>query len=211
MPDMSNVFRFAPAALLVPLVIVVVLTPKFTPAAPPNPSTKPVLALELPRPGEVARLLGSQSAKDSAAANTRWDYGFIAAYTLLFLSFALAGTPAMRVAIGVVALATAAFDYWEDAIIMKFIGNPELPASDIWFAGQGKWFCFFLSVTLIALLFARAGKWWWVVAALLAVPGVIGAVAALMRHRLIIDCITLPAIGALILATLLIPFVPRRP
>ena len=201
--------RFAPLGCLALLAIVLTRMPKFTPADPPNPPTKPVLALELPSPGDVAGLLRTEAARTSAAANTRWDYWFIAAYTLLFLSFAFAQSGALRTATIVVALATAALDCWEDSFIFKFIDDPSRPASDIWLAAQGKWFCFFLALILIAAVFARAGKWWWIPAILLAAPGLIGAIGALLRQRVVIDRITGPAIVALLLATLLVPFVPR--
>jgi hypothetical protein len=204
--------RWLPVASLALLVLVVLRMKPFVPGPEWPREKKPVLALELPYDdGEVRQLLGSCKATMTALQNTRWDYWFIAAYTLLFLSIAPLHQGAWRMGMVLVAVAAAAFDVWEDAVIMKFIAHPDLAvARDVWFPARAKWLCFFAAVMLVAPLFARAGRWWWIAAGLLAACGLAGAVASLVCDRKVIGAVTDPAVAVLAVAVLLLPFVARR-
>ena len=211
MLDNSVLIRWLPTVCLGLLIVIVLFTKPFKPGVQPDPPTKPVLALELPGDGEVQKLLSTTEARTTATANTEWDYWFIGGYALLFLSVALLYRVPLRIFLMAVAVGTAAFDVWEDAIIMRFIANPDTAvARSIWLPARGKWLCFFIAVALIAPLFVRAAKWWWVMASLLTVCGLIGAAGALLGKRVMIDRITGPTIVALSAAVLLLPAVSRR-
>jgi hypothetical protein len=109
-----------------------------------------------------------------------------------------------------VALATAAFDIWENKIIRRFIADPEnAQAADIWLPAKLKWFCFFLAVIFMALLFVRLGRWWWFAVLLIAAPAAIGMFASLTGRRVLIDQITGAAILAILVAALLLTFAYR--
>ena len=199
--------RWLPLICMALLGIVVARMPKFRPAAEPDPPTKPVLALELPGRGEVARLLATDDARDSAAANTNWDWWFIAGYTLLFLAFAVNHSWPLRAVTIAVALATAAFDVWENLVIKRFIADPANAVdAAVWLPAKLKWLCFFAAVALVALAFARLGRWWWIAAILIAAPATIGAIASLLGRRVLIDRVTGAAILAIVAAALLLPF-----
>lgn len=193
------------------LAALVARMPKFIPASQPDPPTKPVLALEFPADGEVRRLLASKDAIETATANTNWDSWFIAGYTLLFISFALSHAWPLRLVMIGFALATAAFDLWENEIIGRFIAKPENAVdADVWLPAKLKWFCFFLGVVFVATLFARLGRWWWLAVILIAAPGVIGMVASIAGRRVLIGPVTGAAILAILVAALLLPFVLRE-
>jgi hypothetical protein len=221
MPELRAVWRWVPIFFLIVAGFVGSRIPPFVPATAPNPDTetKPGLALQLPGEGEVPRLLGehakpsvAEQARTTAAANTKADYWFIAAYTLLFLSIALLQPrPMWRVGMIAVVLATAAFDLRENSVIERFIADPAHAVShDVWLPSQGKWFFFFITALFIAALFIRGAKGWWVVAALLALPALAGVAAALTRNRVLLERVMGPLLLALLVAVLLLPFALRR-
>lgn len=196
--------RWFPLAMLVVVLIVFASVKKFVPAGWEG-DTKPMLALELPHDdAEVQRLL-SGDGKFTARASIHWDYKFIAAYTLLFVAFALAHSRGWRVLLILAALATAALDVWENAIILRFIDRPEIAvAAEVRSVAQAKWLCFFVALMLVAPLFARAAGGWWTMVLLLILGGLAGIAATLVgRHELgvvsVVDSI------ALALAAVLLP------
>ncbi|MBV8520264.1 MAG: hypothetical protein JO197_22930 [Acidobacteria bacterium] len=210
---MADKWVWAPVACVALLAIAFACMSKFVPAPTPHPPKKPVLALEVPASdAEVAALLATKDAQASALANTRWDYWFIAAYTLLFLAMAWQQRDlGLRIAAMVLALAAAAFDVWEDLIIERFIRAPDhAHASEVWFPAQAKWFCIFAGVALTALLFARLGRWWWIAFAIvLIVPALVGAAAAIARIRPLLELTIDPTMELFALAALVWPFAAK--
>ena len=194
-----NVLRWLPLVFLVMVGVLGVVMPKFRPGIPVPKPLRPVLMLELPASNdELDGLLKTTDAPTSAAANTRCDYWFITAYTLLFLSLALFHAWPLRTALFIVAAATASLDLWENAVIWRFIGGARNHA-DILFPAYAKWFCFFAALALVALLF-RSG-WWWIVAIVALLPALAGMAGVLLRSRLVIVLATDVAVVALAVAT----------
>ena len=198
--------RFFPLGMLVIVLIVLMFAKKFVPPEGWKGDTRPTLALELPQDeAEVQQLLGSEQARDTARASTRWDYAFIAAYTLLFVAFALAHTRGWRVLLILAAAATAAFDVWENAIILRFVDRPELAvAAEVRSAAQAKWLCFFVAVALVAPLFARSAGAWWAMTIALILAG-LGGIAATLYGRHELGLVAVAASIALALAAVLVP------
>jgi hypothetical protein len=160
---------------------------------------------------DCIRALMAADARTTAAANTKADYWFIAAYTLLFLSIALLHQrPILRVGMIAVALATAGFDLWENSVIEKFIRDPAHAVSrDVWLPSQGKWFFFFITILFIVALNIRANEWR-STAAVLALAALVGIVAALTRNRLLLEYAMGPVLLMLTTAVVLLPFALRK-
>ena len=187
-----------PLLLLMAVILAVVVMPRFNAAVTIRRPEKAILMLELPKDdAELRGLLASPVAVESARANTKWDFGFIAIYTALFLSLGISMPPAPRMAMFIVAIATAAFDVWEDAVILRFLRDPAGGvASEIRFAACAKWFCFFVAVALVAMLFQHWLKW------ALVVIGAAGAVASLVGYRIGISVASDLAVLALAVAVI---------
>lgn len=194
--------------MLVVLLVVIARTKTFIPQPGWQGDTRPMLALELPQDDEeVGRLLGSvrDPARTSARASIRWDYEFIAAYTLLFVAFALVHRRGWRVLLILAAAATAALDVWENAIILRFVDRPEVAvAAEVRSVAQAKWLCFFVALALVAPLFARAAGGWWAMVVVLILGGLAGIAATLFgRHEL--GVVAVADSIALALAAVLLP------
>jgi hypothetical protein len=208
---MADKWVWSPAACAVLLTLVYLLQPKFY-LPPPSEKRPAGPVLQLPHDdAELQAVLALPNAQKLTRCSMRWDFGFIGAYTLFFLAFALFQPRPWRVVMIVVTLAAAAFDVWEDVVILRFAADANhARASDVWFPAQAKWVCVFAAMLLGATLFARAGSWWGIAIAIaLAVPSLVGIAASLARSRALI-LLASRGLLLLIVAAFVLPRVVKR-
>lgn len=198
----SALLQYVPLVCLLIVAGVTAVQPKFTPIPRPDPPSGFVMALELPKRGEVARLLASRDAVAAAHASLDWDRWFIVAYTLLFVSFAEFHVGTWRIAMIAVAIATALCDYWENAVIRSFANAPaKADDTRVWIPAQLKWIGYFTNIALIGALFLRPDAWRFFAAAAMAVAA-IGVYATIMRARVAIQRITLVSLLVIVVGVI---------